>query len=70
VPPAAGPPACRLPAALRSPVPASTAPMDAGRLYEFLIPIMCADPNYAAGSVSCANVPILSIPNFNVYQRE
>ena len=33
-----------------------------------LIPIMCADPHMAT-STTCANVPILSIPNFNVYQQ-
>jgi hypothetical protein len=36
--------------------------------YELAIPILCADPKMA-GMVTCANVPILSIPNFNVYQQ-
>ena len=38
-------------------------------LYEFLIPIMCADPKMSPSQTQCRNVPILSIPDFNVYQQ-
>lgn len=37
-------------------------------LYELAIPILCADPRMS-GMVTCTNVPILSIPDFNVYQQ-
>ena len=36
-------------------------------LYEFALPIICAASSPDRGLVNCQNVPILSIPDFNVY---
>jgi hypothetical protein len=37
-------------------------------LYELGIPVLCSDAQMKK-MVTCANVPILSIPGFNVYQQ-
>lgn len=37
-------------------------------LYELSFPVLCADPSFRRGT-GCHNVPILSIPHFNVYTK-
>ena len=37
-------------------------------LYELSFPVLCANPGFKR-SIGCSNIPILSIPHFNVYSK-